>query len=355
MSQYPVSALFSKMQYYNGQKIMGLGSTKKIYRVSNNFQFTDSSNFGANNKVKDFVCVNDSVYSIHYAGNTQMYRLSDTSFTSVSQSTTSVSRLTQGAIIRNQGFVGILSNCNSALSFNANNTFVSFNLFSWAGSNNFLDFDVTVGSVTADSVYCSYYGGNYYPKLRAKVWIKNLGPGDLNRVKLNCYTNTPALCGIAYWQKQYSGFAAGPGDSVLVTTDIVNAVYLQPGPMQGTISVPFCFYVTVPNDENDINISNDGLCASFVFNPANVQGLKENAFNAANVQVFPNPFRSSVMIKSENHLKRITLLNSLGQVIMQSEAQEKETLMQTDNIGAGIYFLRFESENFSGVKKIIKY
>jgi hypothetical protein len=231
---------------------------------------------------------------------------------------------------------------------------VSFNLFNYNSGNNFSGFDVLVNSIVTDSTDCSYYDGNYYPKLRAKVWIRNLGPGTMNKVKLNCYANTPALCGIAYWQKQYSGFSLAPGDSVQVTTDLVNITYLQPGPMQNTISVPFCFYVTVPNDENDKNISNDGLCSNIVFNPVNV-GLRENNFDAANIEVFPNPFSSNITVRSNAPLKRIVLLNGLGQVIIQLETSEREIQLQPENIKAGIYFLKIESEKFSGLKKIIKY
>jgi hypothetical protein len=125
--------------------------------------------------------------------------------------------------------------------------------------------------------------------------------------------------------------------------------------MQNTISVPFCFYVTIPNDENDMNINNDGLCSNFIFSPVNVEGLRENGFDAANVEVFPNPFSANVTVKSDSPLKRIMLLNNLGQVIMRMETTEPEIQLQPDHIGAGIYFLKFESEKFSGVKKIIKY
>lgn len=73
------------------------------------------------------------------------------------------------------------------------------------------------------------------------------------------------------------------------------------------------------------------------------------------IQVSPNPFNNTILIKAEYNIKSIEITNLSGKVIkMVSSIDEKEYLLNLSTLQKGIYFLRSHLYNATYTNKIIK-
>ena len=73
-----------------------------------------------------------------------------------------------------------------------------------------------------------------------------------------------------------------------------------------------------------------------------VTAVKENALD--DVMVYPNPTNGNLNIAAEG-LKRITLINALGQVMYDSNANSDKVTVNMSSFDAGVYMLRIATEN----------
>ena len=80
-----------------------------------------------------------------------------------------------------------------------------------------------------------------------------------------------------------------------------------------------------------------------------VTAVKENALD--DVMVYPNPTNGNLNIAAEG-LKRITLINALGQVMYDSNANSDKVTVNMSSFDAGIYMLRIATENGMTVQRV---
>ena len=73
-----------------------------------------------------------------------------------------------------------------------------------------------------------------------------------------------------------------------------------------------------------------------------VTAVNENALE--DVMVYPNPTNGNLNITAEG-LKRITVINALGQVMYDSNANSDKVTVNMSSFDAGIYMLRIATEN----------
>ncbi len=74
----------------------------------------------------------------------------------------------------------------------------------------------------------------------------------------------------------------------------------------------------------------------------------------AGIEIYPNPAKSSVTIKSEDIITKIGLINSLGQSIYQQNTYNTMLNLNVEEYASGIYYLKLETkENTKFVKLII--
>ena len=148
--------------------------------------------------------------------------------------------------------------------------------------------------------------------MKAKVWVKNKGTVALTSVKLNCFINFTIICGNLYYQKDYTNLSVAPNDSIQLSTDyIYKRVYTSTN--QTTITANYCIYTTLPNNENDKNISNDAICMPFIFTiPVSI---KENNLDKTLVDVSPNPFNETVSLSSKQTIKTIEIVDIYGKLL----------------------------------------
>jgi hypothetical protein len=84
-------------------------------------------------------------------------------------------------------------------------------------------------------------------------------------------------------------------------------------------------------------------------------GMKENAVQSLNVSVYPNPAHDQLIVEFEQAADgtSITLLNTLGQIVLTRQTDARSMSLDLLDIKAGIYYLSVESRSAKVTKKII--
>ncbi len=80
-----------------------------------------------------------------------------------------------------------------------------------------------------------------------------------------------------------------------------------------------------------------------------VTAIDENGVKG--MMVYPNPTNGNLNITAEN-MRRITINNTLGQVVYDREVSSDETIINMSQFEAGIYLVRIATENGVAVKRI---
>ena len=75
-----------------------------------------------------------------------------------------------------------------------------------------------------------------------------------------------------------------------------------------------------------------------------------NEYNL-NAAIYPNPTNGNVTIKAEA-MRRLTVVNELGQVVYDAEVKADETIIDMSQFGVGVYMVRIYTENGMGVKRV---
>ena len=84
-----------------------------------------------------------------------------------------------------------------------------------------------------------------------------------------------------------------------------------------------------------------------------VELLNIGETNVNGMIVYPNPAKDNLTIKAEG-MKRITITNTLGQVVYDNEANSDNEVINMSQYDAGIYMVRITTENGSVVRKVSK-
>jgi len=90
-----------------------------------------------------------------------------------------------------------------------------------------------------------------------------------------------------------------------------------------------------------------------------VINVSKNSFrietNSLGISVFPNPVTDVLNISSEYSIKRITILNFVGQTMFDNEINNTITVINTSNLQSGIYFIRIETSAGLKTEKLTVY
>ncbi|MES2485232.1 MAG: T9SS type A sorting domain-containing protein [Bacteroidota bacterium] len=109
----------------------------------------------------------------------------------------------------------------------------------------------------------------------------------------------------------------------------------------------------VPATGKEINVAYDGIYTTVTAQViAGVSTLSKNAFT-----VYPNPATDFINIQSENGLTdsvNVTIVNMLGEVVVQNKVNAVSGSIDLSTLAAGIYMVKTESGDISSVTKIIK-
>jgi len=86
----------------------------------------------------------------------------------------------------------------------------------------------------------------------------------------------------------------------------------------------------------------------------NESTLSIDVYNAEAFKAYPNPVLDVVKINSTSIIQKLTIVNLLGETIIELEPNSKEVEVDLTNYMNGLYFLKCESENKTTSKKLIK-
>jgi len=92
--------------------------------------------------------------------------------------------------------------------------------------------------------------------------------------------------------------------------------------------------------------------STFLYSAVATTGINEMEVHTKNINVYPNPFSSSTILKANENLKdaTLTIYNSLGQLVKQIKNISGQTItLHRDNLPSGLYFIRLTQDN-----KVIK-
>lgn len=106
----------------------------------------------------------------------------------------------------------------------------------------------------------------------------------------------------------------------------------------GTFTVSSCFFTF-----DEVKRELKRYCGS-------VNSIFENQFKSE-VNVFPNPSEGTFNISSDKTIQSLTVFNSLGKVVLSSSPNKKKLTIDLINM-SGIYFVQFETDKSTSMKKI---
>jgi hypothetical protein len=69
--------------------------------------------------------------------------------------------------------------------------------------------------------------------------------------------------------------------------------------------------------------------------------------------IFPNPFTSQILIKSEKSIQNIRLINFEGKIVLNTEAKENQIELSTENLPKGIYLLEIFFSDGSKASEVL--
>ncbi len=70
------------------------------------------------------------------------------------------------------------------------------------------------------------------------------------------------------------------------------------------------------------------------------------------ISMYPNPAKDQVIVKSDVQIQKITMLNSFGAVVKELNINNTEKVIDVRTLDNGIYYIRFETENGTALRKL---
>ena len=101
-----------------------------------------------------------------------------------------------------------------------------------------------------------------------------------------------------------------------------------------------------PNDRLGYGILNFSNALTAINTTMGVENIKKSTIN-----IYPNPVKSILNIKTDDKIKTIELYDEIGRKV---KNLSKSNVINLENLSKGIYYLKIQSEKSSSVAKIIK-
>ncbi len=80
------------------------------------------------------------------------------------------------------------------------------------------------------------------------------------------------------------------------------------------------------------------------------------SIGSINVNIYPNPTNSHIMVESEdyNKISQLSFCNAMGQVLKKLDLQSKNMLIDISSYSNGLYLLKVENESRTYTVKVLK-
>lgn len=97
---------------------------------------------------------------------------------------------------------------------------------------------------------------------------------------------------------------------------------------------------------------NDAIITNTTYNVNSALGLNE--FSATNLNVFPNPTKDVITVKSSETINRVEIVSLSGQVVITHFDETSEATLSTQGLVSGVYLVRVHTDSGIATKQLIK-
>ncbi len=205
-----------------------------------------------------------------------------------------------------------------------------------------LDIGVTGYSVISADFYDPFYTT---PRLNLNVRVKNFGTDTVRSFFVNYYANMISCYPMLH--KRVDTLLA-PGNSLNLETGIFYGLENYTSQIKNN-KWNICVFTTIPNDQNDVNINNDGYCDTLQL----LTSIREIKQGRAFLQVFPNPSSGPIHFQAETEIQEILILDAAGVILALEKPRSKEFKLEL-SLKPGFYLAKIYDGKTTTVKKIIR-
>lgn len=349
VTQQNITSELKKIQVWSGG-YLALTLSGEIQNYNSALGLVNTSTLNAAGlKANDFVSRNDSVFvaGTNSAINGPFYGILSSTFSILHFSQPSYKKVNAAGIsLSNTGHVNVLTNGVS------NQDPMGFTtLYQFPVSNGFSSSrNIGVVEVRDVNSFLRKSGFYYFPVPDVEITVKNFGTDTVRSFYLNYY-QPPLIC-VSMYNKLFQ-IKIAPGATVGIQTGTIslyNPLYPNTQ-VTGDQTLNLCFFTTLPDYSNDVDIDDDRACANIVFK---LTGIKENSLIDQQIQIAPNPFTSEFKINSEIEMQELELYNSYGRLIRTEIINAKSYTFNDHELSPGIYFMKIKTKKGMATKKLIK-
>lgn len=358
INQQPATNAIVKFEQLPSGNIMAKNTLNSLEKYSAGLILLANSSGSinpANTSIQDFVTRNDSVFvtGLFLSSATTFYGILDANLSFLYQTQANYAKVrSTGISVTNKNKVNIITTGSSNTSTNV--TFSGLYQFGTVGTfTSSSDIGVESYVTTSSYLYPHYTGPyvSYFPSASFDVTVRNFGTDTVKQFYLNQF-QSGMQCN-SLFHKLYQTNVA-PGGTVTVQTGTFNTHYtpiILQSQQTYTANLKICFFTTVPNFSNDVDISNDTNCDSVLFL---ITGLDENGVLNAMTNIFPNPIENNFKISCDIPMQAIRIYNVVGVLVKEECVNLKEMEVETGDLSTGVYLIRIETEKGTVIKKVLK-
>jgi len=208
--------------------------------------------------------------------------------------------------------------------------------------------DIRLVTISHDSIYCiaSGFSGNYYT--RVKYVVQNYGTKPLTSFQISSYSSYNIICGLYYETQKVLTNIPPNGTQTFTSNWFNNYVLASPdSPFLCPYNFKKCYYLTLPNNQTDINLQNNESCLNGVAMDLNETTLKDQ------VKFYPNPASDLVQISTPFPQFTLEIFDITGKPIKKETSSSSTYSLDLNTLETGFYFILLQYENQSVQEKII--
>ena len=114
---------------------------------------------------------------------------------------------------------------------------------------------------------------------------------------------------------------------------------------------PVTAYVDAANNQaGDTLVVQDAPTNNLtIINNLGINNIKSDEF-----VIYPNPVKDYLTIKGNSVVNKVTVFNSLGQILFEKNQNNSEFSLDLSNLSSGNYYVKVESDDKKQVLKVIK-
>lgn len=183
--------------------------------------------------------------------------------------------------------------------------------------------------------------------LYSKVLVKNYGTNELTSCRINHFLQMGFVCGVDYYTEVFTDLNIAPNDSAWIElgwTGFKNMVNIFGAP--GDPEFNYCFYTSYVNELCDLNVPNDQYCRV-------LDGQLDLESNSAiaELQIYPNPFKSTFTIKNiPQGYSTFTLYDLVGHAVLTGVNNGE---INASQLPAGVYMVELRGDNLKSLNQLV--